>query len=314
MLPPSSIQNSASNAGSPRTTQELARALTVDKATPVTIRQVSVSASQSSQPNQPAAATLVIQLGNQQYQLKTQQQPGQTLTAQAQALITRTADGKLLLDFLQQPASRTQANTQTEQSSRANQTPVQTAAQTTSSGPGAAATNQPQNLATPRNAPLQINLGQPQQTPLTINRPIAGQSIQVIPQAPSGTGSVQPGTTASGSTPASVTAPVQNTAPLPGSQALCRQQINRQLRRNLQQQAIPRHSPNKLSQPLQISPLAHQHSRLQQRPLSHLLVSPRHRHKPAKQHQPASQRQHQLSVPVSLSLPPKALQLNRFSS
>ena len=50
MLPPSSIQNSAGNAGSPRSTQELARALTVDKPTPVTVRQVSASTSQSSQP------------------------------------------------------------------------------------------------------------------------------------------------------------------------------------------------------------------------------------------------------------------------
>ncbi len=208
MLPPSSIQNSAGNASTPRSTQELFSALTVDKATQVIIKQVSPNTQQTGPTNQPATTTLVIQLGNQQYQIKTQQQPGQTLSAQAQAIVTRTAEGKLLLDLLQQPSSRATSGTQAEQTGK---TP--SAAQPTSTAGTAA--SQPQTAATPRNAPLQINLGQPQPAPLTINRPISGQSIQVIPPTVTGNGSSATATTGT-STPANAAPPaatqIQNTA------------------------------------------------------------------------------------------------------
>lgn len=204
MLPPSNIQNSAGTTSNPRTTQELANALTVGKAAQVTIKQVSVSPLSGNNPNQPATASLVIQLGGQQYQLKIQQQPGESLTAQTQAILTRTADGKILLDFLQQPLTpgktappseqtvKTNASATSADQTVRNNTPAAPQAKTTSQ----TAVNPHQTLSTgtQRNSPIQVNLGQPQPAALTINRPISGQTIQVIPQAPPAAAPLQTGT------------------------------------------------------------------------------------------------------------------------
>ncbi len=87
MLNPLSVQSLQTNTGKSLSAAELVRALPLNNPTQITVRQ---SSADTARPNQ---FTLQVQLGNQLYQLKSNQSlpPGSTAT------LTRTAAGQLLL-------------------------------------------------------------------------------------------------------------------------------------------------------------------------------------------------------------------------
>lgn len=213
MLHPSSIQQTAAGSSPPSSARELSQALGNNQSAQVTVKQVTTTPARD---GQPAQTNVVIQLGNKQYQIKTEQPPGQAITPPSQAVISRTPQGGLVLELLPQQGQRTSAliNQNTAQPALTILNSVLPGAQNGSQTlPGNTASQQnaasaqtnsaPLTTTQQRTTPAQVNIGQPRAEALTISRPLVGQ--QSAPATTTNPGSPQTGS-------AAATSPAQATS------------------------------------------------------------------------------------------------------